>query len=181
MKPLSIGRCALIGMLSFGATLMAQSLTTPTFLQAVTTGIVSFSLNQTAQLNVLNANPVAGTTGATATICTVQLEFRDAQGGLLKQLSINDMSPGASASLTLKRAEAGTLSPLRFSLRGVVRTDPMSSTPPPGGALPMISFAGCPVVTTLEISNDDTGNTQLVISETHGMSPGTLPQLLPIH
>jgi hypothetical protein len=180
MKPLSFWLYVFLGMLSFGATLLAQTPVNPIFLQAVTTGMVGFSLNQTAELNVLNANPVAGTTGATATICTVQLEFRDAQGALLKQLFVNNISPGATASLTLKRAEAGSLSVPRLAIRGMVRSDP-TSTPPPGAAIPVIFVAGCPVMTTLEIFNDDTGNTQLVTSDTRLMSPGIFAFLQPGH
>ena len=149
-----------------GMALLAQTTTTPTFLQAVSTGIVSFSTNQTAQLNVVNLNPVAGTPGATATICTVELQFYDNNFGLLKQVVINNILPGAAASLTLARTEVTGATTPRVSLRGVIRTNPSSSvsTIPPGASTTPI-FAGCPVKATLEIFNNDTGNTQLVTSD----------------
>ncbi|HEV3332279.1 MAG TPA: hypothetical protein VG096_14920 [Bryobacteraceae bacterium] len=120
MKAFSIGRCALIGIFSVGAPLFAQA-TTPVFSQAVTTGIVTFSLNQSAQLNVLNLSPVPVKAG-TAPVCPVQLEFRDAQNNLLKQLLVSNVPPGDAASLLLDRTEAPNTSVSRFAIRGVVRT-----------------------------------------------------------
>jgi hypothetical protein len=141
-------------------TTFAQTTATPVFLQSATTGIVSFSMNQTAQLNVLNTNPVAGTSAAAAPICTVQLEFRDSQNSLLKEVLINNIAPGASASLTLTRTEAAGLSTPRFSLRGVVRTAPVAAGTPT--TVPSILITGCPILATLEVFNADTGDTQFV-------------------
>jgi hypothetical protein len=173
MKTLSVGSLVCAAVISSALLLTAQITNAPQFLQAATTGIITFSLNQTAQLNVLNANPVAGTTGATATICTAQLEFRDSQNNPLKELLVNNIQPGAAVSLPLTRAEAGSLGTPRFAVRAVVRTSPVSST---ASAIPSL-FSGCPVVITLEVFNDDTGNTQLVTSDTRNMSPGTLPKV----
>lgn len=172
MKYSSVRRCALIGVLAIAPSLTAQTTTTTTFLQAVSTGIVSLSLNQTAQLNVVNLNPVAGTPAATATICTVELQFYDGTGAVLKQMAINNVAPGASASLTLARTEASNLSVPRFALRGVVRTNPITSTV---GTTTPIAFVGCPVKTTLEIYNDDTGNTQLVTSDVQSIGGVAVP------
>lgn len=168
----SLTRLTLTGVIAFSLFLPAQTTTTATFLQAVSTGVVSFSLNQTAQLNVVNLNPVAGTTGNTATICTVELQFVDGQNNMLKQVTINNVAPGASASLSLNRSEAPNLSVPRFAIRGIVRTNPLSATP---GVTAIPMGVGCPVMTTLEIYNQDTGNTQLVTSDVRSISTGILP------
>ena len=166
---------ALIGIFSLAISSTAQT-TTPTFLQAVSTGIVSFSTNQTAQLNVVNLNPVAGTPGTTATICTVELQFFDSNFSLLKQVVINNVSPGAAASLTLARTEVTGSSTPRVAIRGVVRTNPASSTTIGAGTgTTSIAFAGCPVKTTLEIYNNDTGITQLVMGDVQSIGGYTFP------
>ena len=180
MNSLSLDQCARAAMLCasaaavFCAPLMAQTTTpAPTFALAETTGVVSFSLNQSAQLNVLNANPVAGTPAAAATLCEVELEFRDATNALLKQLLVPNISPGQSASLTLNRSEITSTTPARAAIRAVVRTGPIPAT----GTTTPVRISGCPVAPTLEIYNDDNGNTQLVISDFHSMSPGFFPQI----
>jgi hypothetical protein len=172
MKYSSVIRCALIGGLALSIPLMAQTTTTPTFLQAVSTGMVGLSLNQTAQLNVVNLNPVAGTPAATATTCTVELQFFDGSNNMPKQAVINNVLPGTAASLTLARTEAPNLSVPRFAVRGVVRTSPVSPT---AGANAPIVLAGCAVKTTLEIYNNDTGNTQLVTSDVQLVSGYAIP------
>lgn len=175
------GRCALIGLIVLPLLLVAQTTTTtPTYLQAVSTGIVSLSLAQTAQLNIVNLNPVAGTTGNTATACPVQLQFFDGNNNLLKQVAIANVSPGSSASLTLSRTDAANLTTPRFGIRGVVRTNPVTVTPgtgTPGATSVPVAFLGCPVKTTLEIFNNDTGNTQLVVSDVQSISLGVIPLL----
>ncbi|MDR3698894.1 MAG: hypothetical protein P4L56_04610 [Candidatus Sulfopaludibacter sp.] len=177
MKYSSAGRCALTGTLAFGFVLMAQTVGTPTYVQAVSTGIVSFTTNQTAQLNVVNLNPVAGTTGATATACPVELQFYDSNNALLKQLAINNVSPGAAASLTLARTEVTGSTMPRFAIRGVVRTNPVSTST--NGATPIFN-AGCPVKATLEIYNNDTGYTQFVTSAVQSISGYPYLEMRPV-
>jgi len=171
MNAFSMGRWALIGIVSIGTPLFAQSKTT-TFSQAVTTGIVSFSLNQSAQLNVLNLSPTPA--GTLTTICTVQLEFRDAQNNLLKQLLVSNISPGDAASLTLDRTEAPNTSVSRFAIRGVVRTGPLTPVASSVIISPIVNT--CTVMPTLEIVNNTTGDTQLVTSDTRPVSaPVAIP------
>jgi hypothetical protein len=170
MKASLFAIIAVIGAAVIGVgVLFGQTIGGPTYLQAVTTGIVSLSMNQTAQLNVLNANPVAGTTGATATICAVEIEFRDSSYALLKQTAIANILPGASASLTLTRAEAGSLTTPRFGIRGIVRTNPVTVTTG-GTTTPISLFSGCPVMPTLEVFDSTTGNTQFVTADTRSLN-----------
>jgi len=102
------------------------------------------------------------------------LQFFDGSNSLLKQVVITNVPPGTAASLSLKREEAPNLSVPRFAIRGVVRTSPVSATT--GTNTPVV-FAGCPVKTTMEIYNDDNGNTQLVTSD---VTPINTPVLLPM-
>lgn len=164
MNAFSIGRCACIGIISIGTPLFAQTATTPTFSQAVTTGLVSLSLNQAAQLNVLNLNPVPAKPSA-ATACTVEMEFRDGQNNLLKQLVVPNVPPGDVATLTLERSEATSTTVARFAIRGIVRT---GLIPASASTTPIAN--NCIVMPTLEIFNGGTGDTQLVTSDTRPIS-----------
>jgi hypothetical protein len=85
---------------------------------------------------------------------------------VLKQTVINNVAPGTAASLTLARTAAPNPSVPRFAIRGVVHTNP---TPPTAGT------GSCTVKTTLEIYNDDTGNTQLVTSDVQSINVGVIP------
>jgi hypothetical protein len=172
MKAFSIGRCALIGMVSIGTPLFAQTTPTPAFSTGVTTGIVSFSLNQSAQLNVLNLNPIPVTikAGSVVPVCTVEMEFRDAQDNLLKQLVVPNVPPGDAASLTLDRTEVSNTSVSRIGIRGVVHTGPLTPTPTTNAISTPIVSNTCTVMPTLEIVNDATGDTELVTSDTRPIS-----------
>ena len=102
----------------------------------------------------------------------MELQLFDGNGGVLKQLALPNVAPGASASLTLARSEVTTSSTPRFSIRGVVRTNPVAST---AGTTTPVPTGGCPVKATLEIYNNDTGNTQLVTSDVQSISGFAYP------
>jgi hypothetical protein len=172
----------LVGLLLLsGAPLLAQIVSIPAFAPAVTTGAVGLAASQTAQLNVVNLNTATTTTPIAALPCTVQLEFWDAQGKLVKSLSIPSLAPGATASLEIKLTDVTTnTSPLRTEVRGVVRR----STPPPVTGVTTtptpvaqpIAFipASCAVATTLEIFDTATGVTQALTSDLHALEDFTL-------
>jgi len=176
LKTIRICGCALAGILSLGAPLGAQVAITPAFSQAATTGIVSFSLNESAQLNVLNLNPLPIAANAVVPACTVELEFRDAQNKLLKQVEVANVPPGNAASLTIHRLEASTSTAvLRLGIRGIVRTGLL--TPATNAIAPPIVANSCTTMTTLEIFNDSTGETEVVTSDTR---PITVPLAVPL-
>jgi len=172
---------ALAGLLFSGAPLIAQIIgfpTIPTFSPAVTTGAVGLAASQTAQLNVVNLIPAGSATTTTTPVlpCQIQLEFWDAQGKLVKSLSIPSLAPSATASLQIKLAEVITnTAPLRTEIRGVMRRE--TPTPAPGVtatptpiAQPIAFFpASCAVATTLEIFDTATGVTQALTSDLHAM------------
>jgi hypothetical protein len=167
----------LVALLLSGAPLLAQIVSIPTFAPAVTTGAVGLAASQTAQLNVVNL-----TTANTPTLsCQVQLEFWDAQGKLVKSLSIPSLVPGATASLQIKLTDVtNNTSPLRTEVRGVVRR---TTTPPPTGVSTTptptpqpIAFipASCVVATTMEMFDSTTGVTQALTSDLHALHDFTI-------
>lgn len=183
MKCHPIYPCALAA-LAFGLPLMAQttlpggSITTPIVIQqSFTTGMVGFTTNQTARLNVFNLNavpsasPAAGaTTTTTTTNCTLELQFFDNKGTLVQQTIVSDFAPGASTSYDLPRATVTSETAARVEIRGAVLVNPTltpASTSTPGY---------CTVFTTLEIF-DATGSTVSSTSDTRATS---LPSVVPV-
>jgi hypothetical protein len=169
---------ALAAMLAFGAPMMAQVVSVapslpalPTvFEQSYTTGMVGFTPNQTARLNVLNVNTVATVAiistvpAANATApanCNVQLQFFDAENNSLGQTLVSNFAPGTATSFDLPRTSVKSATAPRVEIRGVVTVNPAiptpSSAPTPGN---------CGVKTTLEIFDDTTGSTVVLTSDT---------------
>ena len=165
MKRFSIVQCVLIGMVALGAPVFAQ--TTVNFSQTITTGIVSLSLNQGAQLNVLNLNPPPVVATAVAPVCEVELEFRDAQNNILKQILVANLAPGDATSLTLERSDVPKVSTAHLDVRGVVHTGPLT---PGAGAVTTPIANTCTVMPTLEVFNVTTGDTDLITSDTRTVS-----------
>jgi len=131
-------------MLLAGVSLMAQD---------ETTGMVGLSNNQAARLNVLNVAPASN---ATAAVCPAQLQIIDAGGGVLRQASVGIPS-GKAAAIELRREDVTNASMPRIQVRGEV-----NSVAAPSGTTPVCSF-----VTTLEIIDEATGNTQVVLGGGH--------------
>jgi hypothetical protein len=100
----------LLAALAFGPTLLAQNslpnavavgFPQPVFLQQTfTTGMVGFTTNQTARLNVLNLNPVPATAAGTQpTNCTVELQFFEAKNNMVAQTMVSNFAPGTATFL----------------------------------------------------------------------------------
>jgi hypothetical protein len=166
--------------LAFGTTLLAQtvtppggSTTTPIVIvqQSFTTGMVGFTTNQTARLNVLNLNALATTTATTSTIpanCSVALQFLDSAGTLVKQTTVTNFAPGAAASFDLPRASVTSETATRAEIRGVVVVNPTETTTTTAGF--------CTLFTTLEIY-DATGSTVSSTSDTRALG---IPVVTPL-
>jgi hypothetical protein len=160
---------ALAGIFACGQTAWAQSvidIPTPVlsvFQQNYTTGMVGFTTNQTARLNVLNLNPVS-TTATTPATCSVGLQFFDGQNKSLKEVVVTNLAPHTATSLDLRRMEVTSQTGLRAEIRGMVVMNPTAAT---AGAPTSISF--CNVITTLEIIDDLTGGTVALTSDTRAL------------
>ena len=174
---------ALAAVLIFGTPLLAQPATLPggvmptmpIFLQQTfTTGMVGFTNNQTARLNVLNLNPVASSTTTTTTApanCTVELQFLDAKGNLVKQSVAPNFAPGQATSFDLPRASLTSETAIHAEIRGVVVVNP---APTPVESPAPVGY--CSVMTTLEIFDATTGSTVAFTSDTRAIGmTGLIP------
>ncbi len=134
--------------------------------QVSTTGMIGFTTNQTARLNVLNLNsvPVAGTTAPPN--CNVQLQFFDGQNNSIKQSAVTASAPSTATSLDLQRTEVTAQTTPRAEIRGVVTVNPPAtsagSTVSPGFA---VTVGSCSVKVTLEIFDSSTGSTVALTSD----------------
>jgi hypothetical protein len=178
---LFIRRGMLAGWLFACAPLMAQTSTAPTFVAAVSTGMVGLAATQTAQLNVVNLT----TTSSTATVsfpCEVQLEFWDSQGKMVKSLPIASLAPGAAGLLQIKLADVtSNTSPLRTEIRGVLRSNPL---PTSGQEMPFFPAipASCIVAATLEVFDNATGVMQSLTSDMHSIQTiEVVPVVMAVH
>ena len=134
--------------------------------QFVTFGMVGLAYNQTARLNALGL-PMGGPIIAGAS-CQVTLGFVDAQGVVLKTSTL-PVSGGASVHLDLQRGDIDA-NVDRKEIRGTVRT---SITGPSASTTPW--FAGCSVIPTLEVFDQQNGQTTAVLESTR-----SLPVVLPL-
>lgn len=170
----------LAGLLLFGAQIpaWAQTISGSTPETAVTTGIVGVTSGQTAQLNVLNLQPVIP--GVTAVACPATLEFYDATGALLKQLALSNISPANAASLAFKPVTPSAAANARAQIRAVVVTPATSAmnpfSRPTLTAIPV--NIGCSVMASLEIIDDSTGDTSTFTTDLRSM-PSYVPVAQP--
>jgi hypothetical protein len=146
---------------------------TPIFLpQSFTTGMVGFTTNQTARLNVLNLNSnPASTTVTQIPNCTVELQFFDDKNNLVKQTVVPNFAPGTATSLDLPRASVTSETSARAEIRGVVVVNP-SPTP----IASPVATGYCNVFTTLEIL-DANSVTVALTSDTRAVG---LPTVVPL-
>jgi hypothetical protein len=138
--------------------------------QTMTTGMVGFTLNQTARLSVLNLNPVPSTANAQPN-CTVELQFFDSQNHSLKQSVVPNFAPQTATSLdlTVVPATAASLTPPRAQVRGVVTVNPA-----PTPVMSPAAVGYCGVMVSLEIFDNTTGSTAALTTDTRVIS-GIMP------
>ena len=168
----------LLAVLAFAGVSMAQTTlpggvttsplappTIPVIQQTFTSGMVGFTTNQTARLNVLNLNavPTSTTTTTAPANCTVALQFFDSKNNQLSQTVVPNFAPQAATSFDLTRASVTSASVGRTEIRGVVVVNPTSATS-------STSTEGyCSVMTTLEIFDATTGSTVSSTSDTRSI------------
>jgi len=123
-------------------------------------GTIGVASGQTIRLNA--ANPGAQEPGLAA--CKVRLQLVDDTGQLLKEMAIENLAAGRAASLDLARPAAapGIATPQRIQMRGVVRNSIPAGPLPLGPEIPV--RLGCTVIPTVEIFDNDTGKTTIVLS-----------------
>ena len=136
--------------------------------QTLTTGMLGFTANQTARLNVLNITALPSAAGTPVTpSCTVELQFFDDKGNMLKQTTVSVLASGTATSLDLPRASVtSATTSARAQIRGVVIVNPTTT---PGTTTP-VAISYCSVATTLEIY-DSTGSTVAITSDMHPLTP----------
>jgi hypothetical protein len=138
------------------------------FPQVQTFGMVGLTAGQTARLNLLNPGVLPPM--ATGAICSAQVSFLDASGSVLKTSPIS-VPPGQSVPFDLNRDTDVTATDQRVQIRATYQVTP----PSPMLANP-VQLLGCSLIPTLEIFDNDTGRTQLVMTETRGvLGPVPLP------
>ena len=155
-------------------TLPGGTIPTPIVLQQTyTTGIVGFTTNQTARLNVLNMNAPQSSTVTTPTAnCTVELRFFDNKGTMINQTVVPNFAPGASTSLDLTRAAVTSETTARAEIRGVVVINPAPTSVESPAAV-----GYCGVFTTLEVF-DASGSTVALTSDTRPVGGYAIPMAI---
>jgi len=121
---------------------------------------------QAARLNVLNPGAAVPAVG---TACIASLEFWDGQGLLLKSLTVN-VAAGKSASLDL-------FGDKDLALAGIVRREiraTISMPPVPATAPTNALSTSCKLIGTLEILDESTGKTQVVLGVGHVLAAPTV-------
>jgi hypothetical protein len=165
--------------LGFPGIAAAQSLSPypsiPISLQSTQTfGVVGLAAGQTARLNLLNPGSSLLTPGeatSPAAACFAQITFLDSTGKTLKTASVNAL-PGQSTPFDLNRDTDLTTTAQRVEIRATVQAMPN----PTAGATAVPFF--CSVIPTLEVFDNSTGKTTVVLETLHYVS-GPIGILLP--
>jgi hypothetical protein len=161
-------RTLLLGLLVSGLAgiAAAQSTSMPVwYSQVQTLGMVGLTGGQTARLNLLN--PGVLSPAATGAICSAQVSFLNDRGDVLKMTTVN-VIPGKSVPFELNRDTDFADADRRVEIRATIRIPPVTPVVSP----PQPST--CTLIPSLEVFNNDTGKTQLVITDARGV-PGLWP------
>ena len=158
----------------------AQSTSPPAwYAQVQTFGMVGLTEGQTARLNLLN--PGVPSPAATGAICSAQVSFLNDQGTVVKMSTVS-VIPGKSVSFDLDRDTDLAVSDRRVEIRATIRIPaltPVASPPQPVPPQPLPPQpAICTLVPSLEVFNNDTGKTRVVLTDVRSV-PGPWPVPLP--
>jgi hypothetical protein len=144
--------------------------------QTQTFGMLGVASNQTARLNVLNSTAPPMVAGSAVQSCTLTLQFFDEQNNKLAELAVPGLDPGKASHLdySIPTATATTApTPQRMQVRGVVV---VSGVPMPQPTMPTIqAISPCSVLPTLEVFDNDTGKTQVVLTGPTSIPIGIVP------
>jgi hypothetical protein len=149
----------------------AQSTSLPVWYpQVQTLGMVGLTEGQTARLNLLN--PGVLSPAATGAICSAQVSFLNGRGDVLKMTTVN-VIPGKSVAFDLNRDTDFADADRRVEIRAIIRIPPVTPVASPPQPLPPQPVT-CTLIPSLEVFNNDTGRTQVVITDARGV-PGPWP------
>jgi hypothetical protein len=137
----------------------------PLLAQDTTTGMVGVSNNQAVRLNVLNVSPASSTTATIAAVCAVQLQLIDGGGTVLKQASMG-VAAGKVAAIELRREDIASATSARVQLRGQVNTVPAAAGTTAASSV-------CNLISTLEVFDEASGDTQVVLGGGHALPAAT--------
>ena len=130
--------------------------------------LVGIAVGQSAGVNVVN---LAAPDTANASSCSVNLQFLDPQGAVLKQTTVNLM-PGTASTLNLSYAELSS-SNVRTEIRGVLRFGYVGGANPPQ---PIVQQTACAhLVPSLELYDNDTGRTSLILTDAKQLPQSATP------
>jgi hypothetical protein len=143
--------------------LFAQSTPAVPALETRTSGMVGITDGQVARLNVLNPGVAAPAVGV---VCTATLSFWDGKGALLKT-GPAIVLPGQSQYLDLFGDKDLALAAL--DRRQIRATITIPAIPPPPAST-TVQPAACTLIGTLEILNESTSKTEVVLGIGHVVS-----------
>ena len=153
----------------------AQSTSLPVwYSQVQTLGMVGLTEGQTARLNLLN--PGVQSPAATGAVCSAQVSFLNGQGDVLKMTTVS-VIPGKSIPFDLNRDTDFADAEQRVEIRAIIRIPPVPPIVSPQPVLPQPvppQPATCTLIPSLEVFNNDTGRTQVVITDVRTV-PGPWP------
>lgn len=126
-----------------------------------TTGMVGIGSNQTAQLNLLNPGVLPPAMGE---ICTAAVSFVDDAGTTLKTGTLA-VPPGHSLAFTLNSAsDISVVAPARREIRATIT---IPAIVPVSSASSTSPTPSCKVIPTLELFDNGTGRTLVILGHAH--------------
>ena len=133
--------------------------------------ILGVAAGQSVRINALNQTPGLALQGQAG--CRISLQFYDAEGQLVTEYVVPVLAVGKSASLDLNRDDLPGSG--RVSLRAVLAFGYSGGANPP--PLLLQQTATCNIVPSLEIYDNDTQKTSIVLTDAKPL-PGP-PLLIP--
>jgi hypothetical protein len=131
--------------------------------------VVGIAPGQSARINALNQLPSPAAQVSAG--CRIALQFYDAEGQLIKEYVVASLAVGKSAAVDLNRDDLP--SDDRLSLRAVLVFGYSGGANPPPQLLQQM--ATCNIVPSLEIYDNDTQKTSIVITDVKPLPGPSVP------
>jgi hypothetical protein len=131
--------------------------------------MVGIAPGQSARINALNQLPSPAAQGPAG--CRIALQFYDAEGQLVKEYVVPGLAVGKSAAVDLNRDDLPGGD--RLSLRAVLVFGYSGGANPPPQLLQQT--ATCNIVPSLEIYDNDTQKTSIVITDVKPLPGPSMP------